>query len=405
LPCSALAPPISITLPNAANNGLVSLENIGAATASTQSYYTCHTCSIKDGNTYIYYDTIGRIIATIEDINNGTSLEGTEVCIGYDYNAPATPTTADVDTVPTALGPQPYLPRSWTIVPVNSSPAIVTLYFTKKEYEALQNKADGTVYEFSEVNQLAVTKYSGSPEGGGRFIAPASPDGLVMSSAFDTTTGNKDYKVTFTVNSFSTCYVHPTILGRALPIVLSSFTGKHNAIKQINELIWTTQTEINTAKFEIEKSLDLQHWTLTGSVPAKGSTTDMGNYHFDDLNPATGNNIYYRLKMIDNDGSFEYSWIVPINVSASGSNDNGITQIFPNPTQGTLNVWLMSSKEQTAVFNVYDVLGRNVMKTDKNLAAGINNLAFNVGSLAGGTYILNYIDTNGELHYEKFVKE
>jgi hypothetical protein len=192
-------------------------------------------------------------------------------------------------------------------------------------------------------------------------------------------------------------------IGTPLPVELLTFEGKHNPDRNANELTWTTASEINTNRFEIERSLDAQHWTTIGSVPAKGTTATISAYNFDDLNPATGYN-YYRLKTIDNDGTFEYSWIVPINVADNGGG-NGITQIFPNPTQGTLNVWLTSTQDQTAVFHVYDVLGRAIAEVSKDLKTGSNRLEFSFSSLSGGTYIISYIDATGEKQYAKFVKE
>jgi hypothetical protein len=186
-----------------------------------------------------------------------------------------------------------------------------------------------------------------------------------------------------------------------LPVELVTLEGKYNLDRNASELIWTTASEINTNRFEIQKSLDAQNWTTIGNVPAKGAAAERSSYYFDDIHPAAGNN-YYRLKIIDNDGSFEYSWIVTINVA--GENMNNISQIYPNPTNNTLNVLLNSSKDQTAVFNVLDVLGRDITHITKDIKRGFNHLEFNFGALPSGAYILNYIDAKGEKRYAKFVK-
>jgi hypothetical protein len=380
----------------------VSLQNSGAAQSPPRpDYYACHECSIKDGNIYKYYGTDGKIIAMIEDISNNNALGVTEVCVGYDYNAPAQPVAGDVETVPTNFGPQPYLPRSWTIHPAAGSEAKVTLYFTADELEALQDKAVGTPFAFSGTNSLEITKYPGGF--GGNFTAPKSSGGEFVPSTHSSD-GNGNYMVTFTISTFSTIYDAPTIFpGAVLPVELEVFTGSYNEDRNVNELNWITASEINTEKFEVEKSLDAQHWTAIGTVYAQGTTYDRTSYDFDDVNPVTGNN-YYRLKIIDTDGTFEYSPVVPVYVSGDVSK-NGISQIFPNPTQGTLNVWLTSTKDQTAVFNVHDVLGRNITQISKELKEGTNRLEFNFGNLASGTYIISYIDARGEKHHAKFVKD
>jgi hypothetical protein len=148
--------------------------------------------------------------------------------------------------------------------------------------------------------------------------------------------------------------------------------------------------------------LDAQHWTTIGSVSANGTTTELSAYNFDDTNPVTGNN-YYRLKVIDHDATYEYSPILRINII--GKSSNGISQIYPNPTKGTLNVLLNATKDQTVLFNVHDVLGRNVANISRDIKEGANRLEFNFSNLSSGTYILSYIDAKGERYYAKFVKD
>ncbi|HND83209.1 MAG TPA: T9SS type A sorting domain-containing protein, partial [Chitinophagales bacterium] len=245
---------------------------------------------------------------------------------------------------------------------------------------------------------LAVTKYPGGA-GAGQFIAPKSPGGVFTPSSFGSY--NSDYQVTFDVNSFSTFYVHPqTFPFAALPVELTSFIGWNEGI--VNRLKWTTASEINTDRFEIEKSLDNSSWSLIGSKEAAGNSNQSLNYDFTDNEPIVGNN-YYRLKILDNDGTFKFSNI--INIPISEAVINGFSRIYPNPTGGQLNVELQATTAYETKITTYDVVGKKVQEKNISLVKGLNSLLFDFSDLAKGTYLLQFTDSKGKTHINKFVKD
>jgi hypothetical protein len=104
--------------------------------------------------------------------------------------------------------------------------------------------------------------------------------------------------------------VSPGIVPLALPVKLISFTvakaGK-NA-----QLSWATTEEVNSEKFVIERSADARNWKSIGQRAAMGESTALSNYTFPDQAPLPGAN-YYRLKVVDSDGTFVYSVIKNLN--------------------------------------------------------------------------------------------
>jgi subtilisin-like proprotein convertase family protein len=380
----------------------VSLQNDGAASSTgtpAQTRYACRTCSVKDGNTYTYYDAIGKIIATIVDTtSNAADLGSTEVCIGYDYTPPTAPNSGNVKTITDNFGrTQPYLPRSWTIKPAAGSDATVTLYFTADELSALQSRASTTPYAFSGLD-LAVTKYPGGT-GNGQFIAPKTAGGVFTPSVFGNY--NSDYKVTFDVNSFSTFYVHPQMYPFApLPVELVSFTGYND--KDKNVLNWATASELNSNRFEIEKSIDGSNWQYIGMQKAAGTTNSPTNYTFYDNMPVMGNN-YYRLKIVDNDASYEYSNI--INIQNDRVNVNEFSRVYPNPTSGNLNVEIQSTANFETNVIAYDLVGKKIYDQTTSIAKGLNTLQIDFSNFASGVYVLQFSDVTGNIRTTKFVKE
>ena len=102
-----------------------------------------------------------------------------------------------------------------------------------------------------------------------------------------------------------------------LPVKLEYFT----AYKDNNEslLKWATATEINNYYFDIERSVDGITFESLSKVYSLSSNSNTElSYQFSDKSPLNGTN-YYRLKQVDLDGNFEYSWLVPVDFTINNN--------------------------------------------------------------------------------------
>jgi hypothetical protein len=116
----------------------------------------------------------------------------------------------------------------------------------------------------------------------------------------------------------------------ALPVTLVSFTGK--AVEKTIALQWVTTEEVNASHFEVQRSRDAKNFGPIGEVEAKGESKAVVNYSFTDQAPLPGTN-YYRLKQMDNDGSYAFSKTISILFDAE------ITiKVYPNPVTDVLRV-------------------------------------------------------------------
>jgi hypothetical protein len=170
------------------------------------------------------------------------------------------------------------------------------------------------------------------------------------------------------------------IAGVPLPLNLTNFSV--NTDNCIAHLTWSTSSETNSEKFEIEKSeSNKAQWKTIGSVTAHGNSFANSTYYFKDDNSTLNNTVVmYRLKMIDIDGSFVYSSVANV---LSTCNEHNLS-VFPNPVaNGTLNVILSSAANIEATLT--SVTGQKI----KNilLKNGINNI--DVSELSNGVYILS----------------
>ena len=204
-------------------------------------------------------------------------------------------------------------------------------------------------------------------------------------SGNDFTTGTlQTIVITFTINS-------------ALPISLSSFDGKK--VNNQNQLSWTTETEKNGSLFEVEKSVNGKSWAKLGEVAAKGNTTRRENYSFTDKNPAATN--YYRLKMVDRDGSYEYSKIVSANNGKSVA-----VNLFPNPVQERLNLNIESQDINEVNVQVINMNGQVVLVSNNTIGRSNTPISIDANELQSGIYFIKITDENANvIGKEKFLKQ
>ncbi len=140
-----------------------------------------------------------------------------------------------------------------------------------------------------------------------------------------------------------------------LPVELLIFEGE--AVQEGIELNWTTASEIDNEKFEIERSIDGVNFELIGEVAGNGTTGLLNNYVFIDNNPRLGFN-YYRLRQVDFSGIFEFSDVIV--VDNTNREIEFQASIYPNPTEPTnINLELKTGNEINPIFiNIYDNAGR-----------------------------------------------
>ena len=104
--------------------------------------------------------------------------------------------------------------------------------------------------------------------------------------------------------------IYETMDVGALPVELGDFRGQ--AVRGTNLLEWTSLSEENTAFFELQRSADATRFRTIAEVKAAGYSLEEQEYEYSDRQPLNGTN-YYRLKMVDRDGSFQFSKIIQLN--------------------------------------------------------------------------------------------
>ena len=172
----------------------------------------------------------------------------------------------------------------------------------------------------------------------------------------------------------------------SLPVELASFTAivsKGNV-----ELSWQTATEVNNYGFNVERRAENEEWTKIGFVKGNGNSNSPKGYTFiDDLNLNLNHNLSYRLKQIDNDGTFEYSDIVDVAVNLQPLTFE-LHQNYPNPFNPSTVISYQLPINSSVNLKVYNLLGQEVATlVNEQKKPGNYEVSFNGSNLASGVYI------------------
>jgi major membrane immunogen (membrane-anchored lipoprotein) len=170
------------------------------------------------------------------------------------------------------------------------------------------------------------------------------------------------------------------------PLTVTDFNVKLINCQPV--LKWTTQNEINSARFEVERdNLDNSGWKAVGTIIAKGNTATKSEYSLTDKDVnASSEKVLYRLKIIDKDGRYKYSDLLPVLVNCKTVQ----AQVYPNPVKnGKLYVSLTGTSGNSDAI-LLSISGQVILRS--KLSNGTNYL--NVSGVANGSYVLSIQDAN-----------
>ena len=176
----------------------------------------------------------------------------------------------------------------------------------------------------------------------------------------------------------------------SLSLHLLTFTAKR--ANTANLLNWTTAQEVNTDRFDIERSPNGTQFSKIGTVKANSIN---GKYEYTDnqtRNEKQETVVFYRLKMLDKDGQFTYSPIRQINIKHSTFN----IVLFPNPAKDILQLQIESNQKATLNLQVLAQDGKIVLSKQLTVQQGSSLQSLNISQLAAGHYFLHVFPADKE---------
>jgi len=166
---------------------------------------------------------------------------------------------------------------------------------------------------------------------------------------------------------------------------------------------WSTVSEHNTAYFEVERSVDNNSFARTGAQVQAGGDSERPSYYQlnDNIAGLTSSDvIYYRVKLVDQDGKVTYSNIVAVRISRKP----GVT-VWPNPFHSEVTVSVTTEKETTIDIALIDVNGKLLKKATQQVPRGISKIILrDLQQLPGGVYLVEITDKMAGTTYQKLIK-
>jgi hypothetical protein len=280
-------------------------------------------------------------------------------------------------------------------------------------------------------NRLRIAAHTGSGAGSGTIISNISPGTKLgrfrVTNTVDFATERAfldwyDYPVGFYTKMFA--YVGglnvpitdstghtTTIENPVLPVELVSFTSQLEEEKVV--LQWTTATEVHNSGFELERKTTASavqilgkqskpaptEWKKVGFIEGSGTSASAHQYEYTDPLDTRGS-LAYRLKQINQDGSYNYIGSLEVNVGLAPK-DYGLSQNYPNPFNPSTTFRFALRASQRISLKVYNVAGQLVETIyDDSAEANVLYLVpFDGRGLATGIYF--YVADSPEFHQVK----
>ena len=218
---------------------------------------------------------------------------------------------------------------------------------------------------------------------------------------------DKGYYAEFKVKDFSEFWLNNGGFNNitSLPVELLSFSATKAANNKDVKVSWTTSSELDVDRFEIEVARSNSDYAQNiyaklGEVKSNGNTSSQRQYVFNDVENGKVGVRYYRLKIIDNDGHVSYSAIRPVVFS-----DNVVWQVFPNPSDGAYSLICQANAGEQVVIHVYDASGKLVYQSG-TVASGFMqriNIDLRSGVFGKGLYLLR-AGSNSQVQSFKVLK-
>lgn len=175
----------------------------------------------------------------------------------------------------------------------------------------------------------------------------------------------------------------------ALPIDLVAFNGTASGCDV--RLVWTTSMEEQFSHFVVERSDNGRDFTAVQT--AKGKNNPAGSSYNVTVN-GSGTEGYYRLRMVDLDGTYEFSHVIRVKTYCEAKQ----VSIAPNPAT---NKVIVNGLRRSSTINLFDAGGK-LLQTVKTNA---ETHELQLGNFPAGIYFLRVVEGDSVIKSSKILKQ
>ncbi len=211
-------------------------------------------------------------------------------------------------------------------------------------------------------------------------------------NTYNLTAGNHVIKVLFKTGNVNLKYLK-FLNTFPLPVTIVSFLGK--TIGNTVALTWSTSSENNFDYFSVEKSIDGSNYQQIAIVKSSQLNGLIASYTFIDSleNSAAQSVVYYRLKIVDKDESYQYSSIINVELYPP---ETFLVELFPNPAYHNDNLYIKyyAGSSTTILISVIDLTGKIEFNRSVYVKKGLNEFPVNISVLSKGLHIVQIVSDN-----------
>ncbi len=249
---------------------------------------------------------------------------------------------------------------------------------------------DGTTIDKAVPTQIGTDTDWKFIVAGGYYTLAQKNDGTLWGSGLNDK-GQLGMGHTTNISTFT-----PLNCGTVLPITWLSFTATKQGAAAM--LTWQTTNEQNTAYFDVERAVFTGGFERIGTVRASGNSIAPTTYNFTDATPLMTAN-FYRIKQVDNDGTFSYTPVRRVNFDETASSS---LVVYPVPASTLLTVSLPQQLAGPTLVTIHSIDGRLVHQQQVSLQGG-PLLNVNISALPNGIYQMKAATSQQQVT-TKFIK-
>jgi len=158
-------------------------------------------------------------------------------------------------------------------------------------------------------------------------------------------------------------------------------------------LQWTTVSDENNARFELQRSTDAATWH---SIHSGSTATGRQSYSYTDEAAAAG--ALYRLRCISADGSERFS---PVRIATC--DDLPELKLWPNPTRDEARLQLSGEGDGIFQWSLWDMQGRLLMQSESYAGPGLSEVIISPAGLPAGMYNVSIQTAKGSTAHRRLV--
>ncbi|MGB1039186.1 MAG: T9SS type A sorting domain-containing protein, partial [Bacteroidia bacterium] len=159
-------------------------------------------------------------------------------------------------------------------------------------------------------------------------------------------------------------------------------------------LTWETAMELNNEKFEVYKSVDQgQTFEQIGEVQGSGTTNELIEYGYVDLEAARDQEACYRLRQVDYDGAYEWTEMRCLSWASSSE-----VSVYPNPANDVIKVQVTKTRDIVKV-ELMDAAGKIVETRE---ARGDEPIEMRTSDISQGVYFIR-VHTGSQVETKRVV--